>query len=129
MKSAEIPHARYTTKLDMSNVGKSQADAAAKLAAEIEGAAGDSVHAAEERGQKVDLKGLTEEDLYRCEDTRAHVSTYTFAQANDTHMDVCRVPHNKGEAMAENASQTRATAVYFSNCLNKCSNQLFVVFC
>lgn len=56
---------RYTTKLDMSNVGKGQAEAAAKLAAEIEGAAGDSLHAAEERGQEVDRNGLTEEDIYR----------------------------------------------------------------
>jgi len=111
MKSTEIPHARYTTKLDMSNVGESQADAAAKLAAEIEGAAGESVHAAEERGQKVDLKGLTEEDLYRCEGTRmqAQMSAWTCAHANDAHMAVCRVPHYKGEAMAENASQARAT--------------------
>jgi PAB1-binding protein PBP1 len=49
----------------MSNVGKGQAEAAAKLAAEIEGAAGDSLHAAEERGQEVDRNGLTEEDIYR----------------------------------------------------------------
>ena len=37
---------------------------AAKIAAEIEGQAGETIHEAEERGQKVDLKGMDEEDRY-----------------------------------------------------------------
>ena len=44
----------YTTALDKSKLGESK---------EIERQAGKTIHEAEERGQKVDLKGLDEEDL------------------------------------------------------------------
>eukprot|EP00614_Pseudopedinella_elastica_P009617 CAMPEP_0172606918 /NCGR_PEP_ID=MMETSP1068-20121228/27126_1 /TAXON_ID=35684 /ORGANISM="Pseudopedinella elastica, Strain CCMP716" /LENGTH=317 /DNA_ID=CAMNT_0013409793 /DNA_START=19 /DNA_END=968 /DNA_ORIENTATION=+ len=54
----------YTTSLDKTKLDESKVNEAAKIAAEIEGQAGETIHEAEERGQKVDLKGMDEEDLY-----------------------------------------------------------------
>jgi hypothetical protein len=66
-KMATYDESIYTTKLDTSKVDKDKVAAAESLATEIENEAAvgvSALHQATERGQKVDVGGLDEEDLF-----------------------------------------------------------------